>query len=59
MNIIDENLNELEKTGCFTANELEDLRVRFIKVYEDAFWEGREFSNNERVVTNYGKKEDW
>lgn len=59
MNIIDEHLNELENTGCFTAKELEDLRVRFIKVYEDAFWEGREFSKNEELFVSYGKKEDW
>ena len=58
MNIINETLNELTKTGCFTIKELEDLRVRFIKIYEDGFWEGREFSKNEDLFLAYGKKED-
>lgn len=59
MDIIIEHLDELHATGCFTLEELEDLRVRFTKVYEDAFWEGREFSKNEELFTAYGKKEDW
>ena len=60
MNIIDENLNELENTGCFTEEELKDLRQRFTKVFEDGFWEGLEFSKNETpVYTGYGKREDW
>ena len=58
MNIVEEHITELHATGCFTLKELEDLRVRFIKVYEDGFWEGREFSKNEDLFLAYGKKED-
>ncbi len=58
MNIIDENIKELAEMGCYTEEELIDLRERFVNVFEQAFWEGCEHKQ-EKVFTVYGNKEDW
>lgn len=59
MSIIDKHIKELADMGCFTGEELTDLRERFVEVFESGYWDGYEHQGNKIIVEAYGKKEDW